>query len=1441
MKKTRTLLAVVLVLALLFSLSSSALALSVDIDIEVRVFNQLENMWEVLDAAEAEALAQGLDREGVIAAVKEAAKDCSLVARRTITDDEEGFTFTTLLGSNCAYNYRLRMYNAGSDEAASVNETVIFSNSRTQTASNTNVLLVGPYYGSDSSFTDQYKTEAQSIASYTGGTYTLLSGTNATATSIGNALASNGIVIFDSHGCSYNNTSYLCIRSSTGLTSSDLSSSSGYHAYSLGSSQYGIDGTLMVNKSSGTFPGSIFWMAICEGMMTNGLCDPLYNNGAEVVYGYSQSVSFTGDYAFEATFWTNMKNGKTVASSIAAMKSAHGNYDTYTDPNAYPVVRSDSDSYPSNPDSVQTVYSDWVLPTAGGTTPTATPTVAPTATATPVATATTAPSGSDAYIQTSTITAGKEYIIAYVSGSTAYVPTTTYQSTSNSRYPYLAAASVSTGSDGYTYLTLTNTTYGSNLSAFRFTAGGNSSSGYTFYNATKGYLAFDSSGYPTYVSSGLTEWTVGSYGSMRNTDYSADNFIYLGVSGTSYLKYSSSAVNFTFYEKVDGSTTTTPTPVVTTAPTTAPTATTAPTTSTGEGVTIDTDGSDGYTGDYVVIYNGGTSTSSGYSTGTMTGLIETTIEASQQTRTPANLDRPWIIDVDSIMPYAEDNGTINATRATYSVGDTKSYTISNYSPGGSSITFKVLAVGSHCYIWTPTNSAYYPLDGIDTSFAATVAAEFDSKYDLMNSSFGDFRDSQSNGKVNLMFYNIDDGWEPGQGYVAGYFWSGDFSYNSAPMIHIDTMPGIQYTNTAGTTYIDLEDCYGTMVHEFQHLINYSETSGMDTWLNESFSGAAEEICYPGSGLFSRIRSWNGASYSSYTDPVKEYAYNSAYNLHTGGSTFTWDNNGDDIYARYAIVMLMSQYMCSHASNGNGVFKTVIDAVASGTAETTALANAMGMTISDFTKNFATAMVANDHVNYNGLYSFTMQSGYNAANYQNVADIYDLLGRVIFTGTSTTIYGGGFIVVKPVNNLYTPPSGASSSLKYVGITMGGTVVTPTATPTPVVTATPTPVVTATPTPVVTATPTPVVTATPTPVVTATPTPVVTATPTPVVTEAPTAEPTAAAGGEYSLVTAVTAGKQYLIAYNYSGTTYVMTTNYYSSGKYPQAVAATVTANGTGYDIALSSGDDASYRLTAGGNSSSGWTFNNSSAGYLAFNSSGYPVFASSGLIEWTYSAGSLKNTDYSYDSYVYLGFNTSSKYFTYSKTAVSFVLYELNEGGTVTPTAEPTAAPTAEPTTAPSGAEYNLVTSITAGKKYLLVYTSGSTNYAVTTTLYNTSSSRYPRMATASITANGTGYDIDMITTTYGSDEQAFLFTASASGTGWRFYNATKGYLAYDSGGYPTYTTSAGSYAVWTYSSGKLRNTNWTGDSYYYLGYSSSKYLTYSRTGSTFKLYELNEG
>jgi hypothetical protein len=160
-------------------------------------------------------------------------------------------------------------------------------------------------------------------------------------------------------------------------------------------------------------------------------------------------------------------------------------------------------------------------------------------------------------------------------------------------------------------------------------------------------------------------------------------------------------------------------------------------------VELDFDGSDGYSGDYVVIYNPGTSSYTGVSTGSMAGLIETEIGGSKSAPLgPSDTDRPYVIDVDGRL--AEEAKELPAperdmqAQVSFNVGDTHTFSIySTYSPvSSSSLQFKVLAKGEHCYIWTPTSTAsnVYPLDSIDPSFAQRCADEFDSKFDLMQSS-----------------------------------------------------------------------------------------------------------------------------------------------------------------------------------------------------------------------------------------------------------------------------------------------------------------------------------------------------------------------------------------------------------------------------------------------------------------------------------------------------------------------------------------------------------------------------------------------------------------------------------------------------------------------------------------------------------------------------------
>ena len=296
-------------------------------------------------------------------------------------------------------------------------ETVSYAE-RGGSSSGKNVYVIGPWYGSDPYFTNQYKTEGQSIAKTLGGTCTTLTGTKATIAGVAKAMEDGAVVIFDSHGnTDYDqpldykypdapgeyvcdgvtkaNTSYLTLTTGTGLTAEDKKTVTGpfgtyQHAFSYrsgGGTVYCVDGTVIANHMTKNAPNSMLWMPICLGMATSGIYAPLREKGVEVVYGYSQSVTFTGDYEYEKDFWTAMKNGSTVAEAAAAMKKNYSydpGYAKYSYYNtvakarkyfvAFPVVVSSEDTYPGQrsvvsggndksygADSVQTVKSTWKL------------------------------------------------------------------------------------------------------------------------------------------------------------------------------------------------------------------------------------------------------------------------------------------------------------------------------------------------------------------------------------------------------------------------------------------------------------------------------------------------------------------------------------------------------------------------------------------------------------------------------------------------------------------------------------------------------------------------------------------------------------------------------------------------------------------------------------------------------------------------------------------------------------------------------------------------------------------------------------------------------------------------------------------------------------------------------------------------------------------------
>ncbi len=404
-------------------LFSMLLVLAMVLSMVPAVFAQEAPQPEVLteaDYASADAVFAQIDAMEAAPAKKGASQTDLTDAAIALVERSEGFvpgsierngdafTWWTTDGIHCAYNPRMRKIQNEMDAPENPLPDGIYNEPKATKGgwpSSKEVYLIGPYYGSDDSFTDQYKNEAAAIAAAIGDTdgYTLYSGTACTVDKVADAISNGAVVIFDSHGTTdwvdpsaneYDDipddyvtgatNSYLCLETKTGMTSEDYNDGALY-----GNGYAYINGAAIANHMTKNSPGGLLWMAICLGMATDTICAPMREMGVEVVYGYSQSVTFAGDYLYEETFWDNMIAGKDVATSIAAMKNRWGNWDwstqiakyyNYTDGystisaaradySAFPVVVSDEDTHPGQrnksgsygADNLQTVKSTYTL------------------------------------------------------------------------------------------------------------------------------------------------------------------------------------------------------------------------------------------------------------------------------------------------------------------------------------------------------------------------------------------------------------------------------------------------------------------------------------------------------------------------------------------------------------------------------------------------------------------------------------------------------------------------------------------------------------------------------------------------------------------------------------------------------------------------------------------------------------------------------------------------------------------------------------------------------------------------------------------------------------------------------------------------------------------------------------------------------------------------
>ncbi|WP_282140965.1 Ig-like domain-containing protein [Cytobacillus oceanisediminis] len=341
------------------------------------------------------------------------------------------------------------------------------------------------------------------------------------------------------------------------------------------------------------------------------------------------------------------------------------------------------------------------------------------------------------------------------------------------------------------------------------------------------------------------------------------------------------------------------------------------------------------------------------------------------------------VDYDKPFDSASNKGRLlekntKSINSFYSVGDYKNFWVSNLTTNANEqINARLAYSGSKANVWVHNNE-------ITDSDAEKLGIEFDSKiHSSVTNHFGPESDVNSDGKINILSYDIQDGFSGSGGYVAGYFWAGDLynvsGSNMSEIFYIDTYPAMGMGSVK-----DVTSSYETLAHEFQHMVNFNRNAliegggSMDTWLNESLSMAAEQI-YTGYGLEDRVN-----------------YYNVSAAIQNGHSLLYWDRSGDTL-SNYSLSYLFGQYIKIQAGIGDQIFKEILQ---DPNNDYVAVENAAkkyidpNMTFGKLMTHFRIALLLKER---DGLRGFKGDP------------FFDSLNEKIFNGNSVNLRGGGSVV------------------------------------------------------------------------------------------------------------------------------------------------------------------------------------------------------------------------------------------------------------------------------------------------------------------------------------------------------------------------------------------------------------------------------------------------
>ena len=457
---------------------------------------------------------------------------------------------------------------------------------------------------------------------------------------------------------------------------------------------------------------------------------------------------------------------------------------------------------------------------------------------------------------------------------------------------------------------------------------------------------------------------------------------------------------------------------------------------------LDRDGSDGYAGDYVLVYRP-TLEGGSKPMGTLDGLVETTAN-----QVPSR-DGTYLQTTDIYKekdPYLTDE--IRQADICYDLvgGDLwqvgfQRVFYANHPKLPNEMLFQVSAVGERCRVWSPVNPAYSPLEGIDPSYPEQLAQEMDAAIPVLEQSFGAIPDIRGDGKMNIICVDFNDpntlGYTPytdiyDEVSVNGQTMRG----NSLPIVYINTAVLID------GTYSELSEIYAAVVHEMEHTIFSAQLGGdgsitisaSKSLFAEFLSVAAQDVVYPGSGIrhylpwwYSETAVWEDLASSS----ADVYLRGKKGGRQNGKSMFQSTGYNAD----YAAMFLLAHFIENRS--GRDFLTNVINYIDmdSHGEDTRKFWKGIweGLGYEDyptFMEDFLLSILLHEE---DGPYRLHPFEGYDPAFCDGEENPFSHLVPII-TDKGLYVEGGGFAVLRPVGGVYHPPVTASKDLCYVGITL-----------------------------------------------------------------------------------------------------------------------------------------------------------------------------------------------------------------------------------------------------------------------------------------------------------------------------------------------------------------------------------------------------------------------